>query len=412
MGNFTFDNLKFSTPDLGQGIYNGVTPLLQEAQQDPLGVFNTLGKVDEKQPKQKKDITKTANTWGKIGAAADLVSSALPQKSELSGTYGNYTQSLDAGYNAIADSAAMFGPAGTIVGGAMKLGSAAGQLANNLGAGTDGLTKTDAILGSSFLSLTPIGLANGIFGSKTMSFTKDEDALAQVGGSYLGADTMANKALSLSNKKIGWLSSGSKKKFNDQIQKAQDVQSKVNWIAGNARDSFDLQNNMTAINSNRREYDLTGGYDYGTAVGKHGMAIKDLYRAKRIISAAKYQKGGKTEFKVINPDIINEVSVELPEYREGGKFNVIPEGALHARKNNMEMEGITKKGIPVISESEGGEIEQQAEIERSEIIFRLEATKKLEELAKDGSDEAAIEAGKLLTHEILHNTIDNTNSLI
>jgi hypothetical protein len=66
------------------------------------------------------------------------------------------------------------------------------------------------------------------------------------------------------------------------------VQSKVNWIAGNARDSFDLQNNMTAINSNRREYDLTGGYDYGTAVGKHGMAIKDLYRAKRIISAAKY----------------------------------------------------------------------------------------------------------------------------
>jgi hypothetical protein len=39
-------------------------------------------------------------------------------------------------------------------------------------------TKTDAILGSSFLNLTPIGLANGIFGSKTLSFTKDEDALA------------------------------------------------------------------------------------------------------------------------------------------------------------------------------------------------------------------------------------------
>jgi hypothetical protein len=34
-----------------------------------------------------------------------------------------------------------------------------------------------------------------------------------VGGSYLGADTMANNALSLSNKKIGWLSS--KKKFDN-----------------------------------------------------------------------------------------------------------------------------------------------------------------------------------------------------
>lgn len=41
-----------------------------------------------------------------------------------------------------------------------------------------------------------------------------------------------------------------------------------------------------------------------------------------------------------------------------------------------------------------------------------EITKKIEELAKDGSDEAAIEAGKLLVEEILYNTIDNTNSLI
>ena len=100
------------------------------------------------------------------------------------------------------------------------------------------------------------------------------------------------------------------------------------------------------------------------------------------------------------------------KFAEGGKFNLIPEGALHARKHNMDIEGITKKGIPVVSEAKSGELEQQAEIEREEIIFRLEVTKKIEELAKDGSDEAAIEAGKLLVEEILYNTIDNTNSLI
>lgn len=100
------------------------------------------------------------------------------------------------------------------------------------------------------------------------------------------------------------------------------------------------------------------------------------------------------------------------KFAEGGKFNLIPEGALHARKHNMDIEGVTKKGIPVVSEAESGELEQQAEIEREEIIFRLEVTKKIEELAKDGSDEAAIEAGKLLVEEILYNTIDNTNSLI
>ena len=81
-------------------------------------------------------------------------------------------------------------------------------------------------------------------------------------------------------------------------------------------------------------------------------------------------------------------------------------------------ENLTKKGIPVVSEKENGQLEQQAEIERDEIIFRLEVTKKLEELLKKYSDNetsqkdkdlVAIEAGKLLVEEILNNTQDNTN---
>ena len=62
---------------------------------------------------------------------------------------------------------------------------------------------------------------------------------------------------------------------------------------------------------------------------------------------------------------------------------------------------------PVITEEDGKKV-QQAEIEVNEIIFRLEVTEKLEKLAKEGTDEAALEAGKLLTEEILHNTHDNT----
>lgn len=101
------------------------------------------------------------------------------------------------------------------------------------------------------------------------------------------------------------------------------------------------------------------------------------------------------------------------KFKEGGSFNVIPEGALHARLHHMENdENITKKGIPVISENEYGQIQQQAEIEKEEIIFRISVTKKLEQLAKEGTDEAAIEAGKLLVDEIFNNTIDNTNKLI
>lgn len=106
------------------------------------------------------------------------------------------------------------------------------------------------------------------------------------------------------------------------------------------------------------------------------------------------KEGGKTKEEL-----------ETPEIEETTQKNLIPEGALHKNKHHIEhTEGLTQKGIPVI-DNDG---EQQAEIELDEIIFTLEVTKKIEELYRDGSDEAAIEAGKLLVKEILFNTDDRT----
>lgn len=101
------------------------------------------------------------------------------------------------------------------------------------------------------------------------------------------------------------------------------------------------------------------------------------------------------------------------KFKEGGSINVIPEGALHARKHHLDdidekFEDVTCKGIPVITESEGGSVTQHAEVERNEIIFCLDVTEQLEKLMKEGSDDAAITAGKLLVREILENTEDNT----
>jgi hypothetical protein len=42
--------------------------------------------------------------------------------------------------------------------------------------------------------------------------------------------------------------------------------------------------------------------------------------------------------------------------KNGGKINIIPEGALHARLNHMDVDGITKKGIPVVSKDKNGNI--------------------------------------------------------
>ena len=106
-------------------------------------------------------------------------------------------------------------------------------------------------------------------------------------------------------------------------------------------------------------------------------------------------------------------------FKRGGQMNVIPEGALHARLHHMDnvdpdlAKQITHKGIPVITVEKDGEIVQHAEIEHSEIIFTLEVTNKIEDLRKkyheDEKDEYAIEAGKILVEEILHNTDDRTN---
>lgn len=102
-------------------------------------------------------------------------------------------------------------------------------------------------------------------------------------------------------------------------------------------------------------------------------------------------------------------------FKQGGQMNVIPEGALHARKNNMEGSGkdFTHKGIPVMDN--GGQ--QQAEIERNEVIFNKEVTDfieenykkfKSEETSNSEKDEIAIKVGKRLVKELLENTQDNT----
>ena len=146
---------------------------------------------------------------------------------------------------------------------------------------------------------------------------------------------------------------------------------------------------------------------------KNVLWVDSEDEAKLFTESKELENGKFSGYKSGWPDYFKQ----KPKFYNGGKTeeskkeslsnqqNVIPEGALHARLHHMDnADELTKKGIPVI-DNEG---EQQAEIELNEIIFNLEVTKKLEELCKDGSDKAAIEAGKLLVQEILFNTNDRT----
>lgn len=154
-----------------------------------------------------------------------------------------------------------------------------------------------------------------------------------------------------------------------------------------------------------------GGKWYKDANGKTHFKPSDWQ--KQAISYEAY----KNYFDRNEPDVILDYET-TQKFQNGGQMNVIPEGALHARLHHMEDENpdlkgqITKKGIPVVSEEEGGEITQQAEIEREEIIFNKDTTTALEELyekyKEDPKPEYAIYAGKILAQQIMENTDDRT----
>lgn len=147
---------------------------------------------------------------------------------------------------------------------------------------------------------------------------------------------------------------------------------------------------------------------------KHGGYVRTFNEAKDCWTYSKNsQKENTLDQEQIN--IQKEPSGESVDYlKNGGQVSVIPEGALHAHKNHMEGAGedFTAKGIPVV-DNKG---EQQAEIERDEIIFRKEVTDKMEELFKkykeedstSKKDDIAIEMGKILTCEITKHTEDRT----
>lgn len=673
-------------------------------------MFSSIFPTDGSQTPNKPSFFSKIGGWQTVGAAADMLGSFMPEKDEYSGTKGDLTQTLDSTYDNIANTLMAIPGWGTLAGGIMKAGSFLGKGVNALGGGTDGMTTTDAILGSSFLNLTPFGLINGFGGSKTNTITKDEQVFETVGSSYTGTNQTVNDALTKSGKKYGLFSSKARDRANEEIEEAKRQQGVMSWVADEATDRFAIRDSMAAINGNRRKYYLQGGYNQADVrVGKSGMSLDLIAKAKKVLHESRKLKGGgqitPTEILLVVPEFqdggqINKKSRTLQElieyakkknprfiqrmseplkyvewidkdgktthgtheltyseddngyfifpmiqednkgnlvrytnwreaydnafknknglyvdtkdeaelftvsgqndddtfygykagwpeffnqkpekyqlggsisqkvrdyykdynlngvtvindnsprtegtiiyspsdeftvhelwhylsqnrpneslkefydslddsklkqfgadlnfvkrtgdpsdfynpselearlkaakfmsqgqnytkeffrnlrnnetqygdnmrdllrmfnddylerlfnldsaqkFQEGGSINVIPEGALHAHKHNMDMEGITPKGIPVVSNKEGGEVEQQAEIEREEIIFRLEVTKKLEELeekyydeetSQREKDECALEAGKLLVEEILYNTQDNTNSLL
>ena len=393
---------------------------------------------------------KAAGVAGIGGQAVDTLDNMFFGKQHAKDS--GLTKGLNNAYDSISNAAMMFSPVGTILGGAMKAGKFIGDgLSALVGGGTDQMTTTDKIMDSTFGRISGVGLFNDAFGKTTQQFSINKDTVEKVGGDYADSVNTIEDAVSKAGKKYGLFSNGARKRANRLIDAARTQQNIMTNISDEYQDQLA---NKSYLAYTRYGQDINGGIQQQyLRVAKHGAILQR-------INLRKHRKGGQLKDKIdievkqeqwqpiINleyPEVsklkeggqLEEskewtpiISLDIQKLEEGGKTdkpkqepekveetnqkNVIPEGALHAHKHHMEnAEDLTKKGIPVVDNNG----EQQAEIERNEIIFSLEVTKQLEDLHKryqgytntqKEKDELAIEAGKLLVYEILHNTEDRT----
>jgi len=151
------------------------------------------------------------------------------------------------------------------------------------------------------------------------------------------------------------------------------------------------------------------GY-YSNAFAKKGGTIPmnlNMY-LEEVKFAYKKKYGGP----IYSREVAGPGKSKLVNFRAGGSLSVIPKGVYHGRKNELG-----DKGIPVVIEKEGGELEKIAEIEHNELILRKVVTEEVEkrtsifrENPKDKDNLFML--GALVFNEVTKNTVDNQGELL
>lgn len=223
----------------------------------------------------------------------------------------------------------------------------------------------------------------GNLGHMESSSSRDFGAMIGLGGIF-GQDKLKAK-LARRNEKL------------KQALVAADIAEEQSFQQEARANSIDnvIENNKIALN---------GGLSTSVLAAKSGGRLDRLKHFKKVVKA---ENGAKLK------------KVEVSE-----EASVIPEGALHKNKHNLELDGITAKGIPVITVDNDAdtftEIKQQedtivihAEVEKEEVIFSKELTDFVENKRKEwhdsNSNDILEEVGKRVTKELLFNTNDNAD---
>jgi hypothetical protein len=284
----------------------------------------------------------------------------------LAGPVGVGINLIDSGLNTI----------GAIAG--LQLDKMDNVAASRAGVSSAGLNNT-------LMSIPVVGALSGFMAGKTHKSYKSGE-IDDMRGAYGGSAGDIDAAQNLGNKRFLF----GKRKANRFIDQANRYNELITDVS--TENKLRKQNTYGSDLASQNYIRFQGLNPNRMLVGKTGMKIPVLEKAR---------------------EILLNLTTNLPIYKTGGKLNIIVEGSLHARKNNLEntnsnLKGcITKKGIPVISYSDGNII-QHAEIEGGELILNKELTEQLEQLYKEGTEEAMIKAGKLLSIALIKDTEDKS----
>lgn len=296
--------------------------------------------------------------WEMIGDVASAGLNAIDQATMGDKNFNAESQALDAAADGTAKMASKFGPWGLLAAGVIQA----------------------------------VNTGSKMFGGSVGGYN-----VGDIGSGYGNLGSMEQQSGRLKDRLSGKTARDLKRR-NEQAQLALKAKDIVDDI------KFEQEARMNSVDNviQRNQIALSGGINTSMLAAKKGGKLE---RLNKFITKAQY--GAKLK------------KVEVSE-----EPNLLPEGELHKNKHDDFDLPVTKKGIPVITVENGAEvntivdlqenkedIQQHAEIERSEVIFSKELTDYIEEARKkwhDGDDSVLLEVGKRVTKELLQNTQDNT----
>lgn len=240
---------------------------------------------------------------GVIGDTASAIGNMIGKRG-LDGKYGGITKGMDAAYDTIQKAASNFGPVGNIVSGAMGVGKLVGNAVSKIGGGTDGMTKTDAILNSAFLNLTPLGLINGFGGKKANTYTRNTELDKSTNGGFQGFLTTQDVTQIGAGKKYGLFSSSARNKQNQLTEFTQNMKHTVSGIVDTNTINNLAAQGSTPFLAQRQQIDLSGGIQQMRAA-RQGMRF-----SRRVVS--KYAIGNKLKRSIQTIDVATGKYVDIP----------------------------------------------------------------------------------------------------